>query len=55
MEQLNSLWFNLWFFKEGTPNMVYQKPLYSKICEKKGKDKYVQKTIAFIIFGLAHI
>ena len=33
MEQLN----NLWFLKQGAPSDVCQKPLYSKICEKKGK------------------
>ena len=38
MYQLNNLWFDLWFLKQGTPSNACQKPLYlySKICEKKG-------------------
>ena len=57
MEQLNNLWFNLWFLKQGTPSNVCQKPLYSKICEKKGKCWSVQKTIIFIFlfFELVYV
>ena len=35
MEELNNLWFNLLFLKQGTPGNVCQKPLYLKMWKER--------------------
>ena len=46
MDQLN----NLWFLKQGTPGNICQKPLYSKIYEKKAKTSLCRKLLFLFYF-----